>query len=130
MTFKGWIAAATTLALLVPGAGRAATEANFDAKSTGDLVELCSAAPDNGVGTAALNFCEGYIQGAVTVEMLNMAGFRGPKLFCLPNPPPTRTQAMGDFVSWARAAPDRVTLTATDGLFGFLREHYPCPASH
>jgi Rap1a immunity proteins len=129
MTFKGWIAMAA-LALLVPSAAHSATEANFDAKSTSDLVELCSATPDNGIGTAALNFCEGYIQAAVTVEMLNMAAYRGPKLFCLPNPPPTRTQAMGDFVNWAKAAPDRMTQTATDGLFGFLRERYPCPASH
>src|SRR3977135_624129 len=93
MTFKGWIATGT-LVLLAPNAVRAATEANFGAGSTGDLVELCSATPDNGVGTAAVNFCEGYMQGAVTVEMLNLAAFRGPKLFCLPNPPPTRTQAM------------------------------------
>jgi hypothetical protein len=129
MTFKGWIATAA-LAFFLPSAAHSATEANFDAKSTSDLVALCSAAPDNGIGTAALNFCEGYIQGAVTVEMQNMAGFRGPKLFCLPNPPPTRTQAMGEFVNWARAAPDRMTQTATDGLFGFLSQRYPCPASH
>jgi hypothetical protein len=118
MTFKGWIATAT-LALLAPSAVHAATEANFGAGSTGDLVELCSAMPDNGVGTAAVNFCEGYMQGAVTVEMLNMAAFRGPKLFCLSNPAPTRTQAMGEFVNWARAAPDRMTQSATDGLFRF-----------
>jgi hypothetical protein len=129
MTFKGWIATAT-LVLLAPSTVHAATEANFGAGSTGDLVELCSATPDNGVGTAAVNFCEGYMQGAVTVEMLNMAAFRGPKLFCLPNPPPTRTQAMGEFVNWVRAAPDRMTQTATDGLFRFLSERYPCPSSH
>ena len=51
MTFKGWIAAAT-LALLVPSAAHSATEANFYTKSTSDLVELCSATPDNGIGTA------------------------------------------------------------------------------
>ena len=129
MTFKECLAA-VTLALLAPSAAYAATEANFDLKSAGDLVELCSATPDNGLGTAALNFCEGYFQGAVTVEMANMAAFRGPKLFCLPNPPPTRSQAMSEFVTWARAAPDRATQSATDGLFRFLSEHYPCPASH
>jgi hypothetical protein len=129
MIFKGCIAAAP-LVLLLASATHAATEANFDAKSTSDLVELCTATPDNAMGTAALNFCEGYLQGAVTVEMLNMAAFRGPKLFCLPNPPPTRTQAMGEFVNWARAAPDRMTQTATDGLFRFLSERYPCPSSH
>jgi hypothetical protein len=126
MTFKGWIAAAA-VALLAPSAANAATEANFDLKSTGDLVELCSATPDNGVGTAALNFCEGYIHGAVTVEMLNMAPLRGRKLFCLPNPPPARAQAMSDFVNWARAVPERATQSPTDGLFHFFSERYPCP---
>jgi Rap1a immunity proteins len=128
MRFGGWIAAAA-LALLAPCAALAATEANFDAKSTGDLVELCGATPDNGVGTAAVNFCEGYVQGAVTVEMLNMAAFSGPKLFCLPDPPPTRAETMSAFVSWARAAPGRLAQSPTDGLFRFLRERYPCPAS-
>jgi hypothetical protein len=124
MTLKGWFAT-VTLVMVMPSAAHTATEANFDAKSTGDLVEVCSATPDNGMGTAALNFCAGYMQGAVTVEMLNMAAFRGPKLFCLPNPPPTRTQVMGEFVNWARAAPDRITQTATDGLFRFLRRVAP-----
>lgn len=126
MRLQGWIAVAA-LALMVSSTARAATEANFDAKSTGDLIELCGATPDNGVGTAAVNFCEGYFQGAVTVEMLNMAAYRGSKLFCLPNPPPTRAAAMGEFVAWARAAPDRLAQSATDGLFRFLQERYPCP---
>lgn len=128
MTVGAWLAAAT-LALLVPSAAHAATEANFDLKTAGDLAELCSATPDNGLGTAALNFCEGYIHGAVTVEMLNMAAFRGSKLFCLPNPPPTRSQSMSEFVNWTRAAPDRMTQSPTDGLFRFLSERYPCPSS-
>ena len=128
MKDRGWIAIAL-LALCVPLAARAATEANFDAKTAGDLAELCGATADNGIGTAALNFCEGYLQGAVTVEMQNMAPFRGRKLFCLPDPPPARSQAMSEFVGWARAAPDRMTQSATDGLFRFLSERYPCPSS-
>jgi hypothetical protein len=126
MKYQGWIAAAA-LALLGPGAALAATEANFNATTAGDLAALCSATPDNGLGTAALNFCEGYLQGAVTVEMQNMAAFRGHKLFCVPNPPPTRSQTMSEFVVWAQAAPDRLTQQTTDGLFRFLSERYPCP---
>jgi hypothetical protein len=101
----------------------------FEAKTAGDLAELCGAAADNGIGTAALNFCEGYMQGSVTVEMQNMAAFRGRKLFCLPDPPPTRWQAMSEFVGWVRAAPGRMTQSATNGLFRFMSERYPCPSS-
>ena len=128
MTSKRWTAAAA-LVLLLTGAPHAATEANFGPATTGDLVELCAATPDNGIGTAAVNFCEGFAQGAVLVEMQNMAAFRGPKLFCMPNPPPTRNQALSEFVNWARASPDRMATTSTDGLFRFLSERYPFPQS-
>jgi hypothetical protein len=126
MKHRGWIAVAA-FALLGPNAALAADATNFNAMTAGDLVALCSATPDNGIGTAALNFCEGYLQGAVTVEMQNLAPLRGHKLFCLPNPPPTRSQAMSEFVGWAQAAPDRLTQSTTDGLFRFLSERYPCP---
>ncbi len=125
---RGW-GAGVALALLATGAAQAATEANFNLNTAADLAELCGAAPDNGLGTAALNFCEGYFQGAVTVEMLNMAAFPGPKLFCLPNPPPPRSEAMAAFVTWLRAAPGRGAQSPTDALFEFLRERYPCPPS-
>src|SRR6516225_7711207 len=128
MTSKRWTAAAA-LAFLAPFAAHAATEANFGARTTGDLVELCEATPDNAIGTAAVNFCEGFAQGAVSVEMQNMAAFRGPKSFCLPNPPPSRNEALGEFVKWARVSPDRMSTTSTDGLFRFLSERYPCSPS-
>ena len=128
MKMKGW-AVAAGLVLLAAGAPHGATEANFSARTTGDLVELCTATPDNGVGTAAINFCEGFAQGAVLVEMQNQAAFRGPKLFCLPNPPPSRNEAMTEFVNWARSSPDRLAQSPTDGLFRFLSERYPCSPS-
>lgn len=127
MSFTNRVLAAAFVVLLAPLAARAASEANFGAKTTGDLVSLCSATPDDGIGTAALNFCEGYFQGAVSVEMLNMAPLRGKKLFCLPNPPPSRSEAMSAFVGWAQAAPERLAQSPTDGLFHFLSERYPCP---
>src|SRR5262252_1203626 len=128
MTLKRWAAVAAVV-LLTPRAWYAATEANFGARTTGDLVELCTATPDNALGTAAVNFCEGFAQGAVLVEMQNMAGFRGSKLFCMPKPPPSRNQALSEFVNWVRAAPDRMAASSTDGLFRFLSERYPCPPS-
>src|SRR5215467_9054598 len=103
MTLKRWAAVAAVV-LLTPRAGYAATEANFGARTTADLVELCTATPDNAIGTAAVNFCEGFALGAVLVEIQNQAGLRGPKLFCLPNPPPSRDAALTEFVNWARSS--------------------------
>ena len=129
MTLKNWTVVSALL-VLAPCVALGATEANFAAGTTADLVELCSATPDNTIGTAAVNFCEGFAQGAVLVEMQNLAAFRGgPKLFCMPNPPPSRDEALSEFVKWARASPDLMAASSTDGLFRFLSERYPCPQS-
>ena len=128
MMLNKWIVAAT-LVLLAPRLAQAVTEANFTAGTTADLVELCAATPDSAIGTAAVNFCEGFAQGAVLVEIQNLAAFRGAKLFCMPNPPPSRNEALGEFVKWARASPDRLAQPSADGLFRFLGERYPCAPS-
>jgi hypothetical protein len=95
----------------------------------GDLVELCAATPDNATGTAAVNFCEGFAQGAVSVEMQNLAAFRGSKLFCMPNPPPSRNAALSEFVQMGPRRTGRLAQPPADGLFRFLGERYPCPPS-
>jgi hypothetical protein len=127
MMFKGWTAAVALLLAVAPGGGHAVTEANFAAKTTGDIVELCDPHSDSAIASAAVNFCSGFAQGAVSVEMAHDAGSRSMKLFCLPDPPPTRNEALGEFVKWARASPDRMNASAVNGLIGFLGERYPCP---
>ncbi len=114
-------------ALFAAPSAFAVTEADFAAKTTGDLVNLCSADPKEGsMATAALNFCHGYAQGAVTVQMEIQAASKRPKLFCFPDPAPTRTQSLSEFVTWAKADPTRLTQPAADGLMGFLHERFPC----
>ena len=127
MTLKRWTVAAAPV--LLPPCAAHANEANFTAGTVGNLEELCTATPDTAIGTAEVNFCEGFAQGAFSVEMQNLAAFRGPKLFCMPNPLPSRNEALSEFVNWARVSPDRMAATSTDGLFRFLSERYPCPPS-
>jgi hypothetical protein len=127
MTFKGWTAAAALLLVTAPGVGHAVTDADFSARTTGDLVALCDPQSDSVIANAAVNFCSGFAQGAVSLEMEHDAGSRSMKLFCLPDPPPTRNEALGEFVKWARASPERMNASATDGLIRFLGERYPCP---
>jgi hypothetical protein len=104
----------------------AVTETDFGAKTTSDLVDLCAADPKEPMGTAALNFCHGFAQGAVSVEMEEAAATKRAKLFCMPNPAPTRSATLAEFVTWARANPAHLNERAADGLFGFLRERFPC----
>ena len=110
---------ATALALPV----QAQRAAPLQARTAGDLADLCGTNPKEALGDAKINFCHGFAQGAITVELRHT---EGKKLFCIPNPPPTRTATMAEFVNWVRAMPDRRGETAVDGFFKFLGERFPC----
>ena len=92
-------------------------------RTAGDLAELCGVNPKDPVADAKFNYCHGFAQGIVDLE-LQRAGDKKP--FCFPTPAPTRTATLGEFVNWVRAMPDHRTLPATDGLFKFLGERFPC----
>jgi len=107
----------------------AVTEDNFLVKNAGDLVELCSAEPSDPLYTAARHFCEGFAVGAYRVlEEENGARAPSHRLFCPPNPAPTRDKGIASFVQWARADASRLALGPADGVFAFLSSQYPCPA--
>lgn len=114
------------VAALWPGPSAAVTEADFKAKTVGDLAGLCAAKPADGkMGSAAANFCQGYAQGAVSVQ-LSHEGID--KLFCFPEPPPPRSATLDEFVTWARADPSRLSKPAAEGLFEFMARRFPCAA--
>ena len=118
--------AAALLLLIAPKSGHAVTAADFTAATTGQLVALCDPPADSPMAIAALDFCYGFAQGAVSVEMEHDAASRGLKLFCLPTPPPTRAQTITEFVQWARNSPGHMADPPADGLFRFLGERFPC----
>jgi hypothetical protein len=76
------IALASVLALLPPPS-QAVTQDNFLARTTSDLVALCS------MHVGAIHFCEGYFVGADHYSLAER-GSGAPNLFCPPTPPPTR----------------------------------------
>ena len=101
------------------------TQNAFLLKSTGDLVELCTAAPNDPLRTAALNFCQGFGVGVYRVlEEIQRA--RGTRMFCTPSQMPTRDQAFASFIQWARANPGQLSQPPQDGLVAFLSSQYPC----
>jgi hypothetical protein len=130
MTRNVLAAGAALLLAMAPCAGHAAGDPNFAVKTTGDLVALCDPSPDSALAGAAIGFCQGFAEGAVTVERVHDAANKYLRPFCLPDPLPSRTDAMAAFVAWARAKPERLDTKAEDGLFGFLGEKYPCSNKH
>ncbi len=93
------------------------------ANTAGDLAENCGANPQAPGGDARINFCVGFAQGAVDVEM-HYAGDKKP--FCIPKPAPSREATMSEFASWVRSIPGRKTMSAAPALFKFLGERFPC----
>jgi hypothetical protein len=124
MRTKYWLACAIAI---LPGTVRAAvTEDTFKVQTTADLVELCSIAPSDPMGTAALNFCHGFAVGAFRVLSEENAAHRT-HMFCPPEPTPTRNQAIADFVQWAMASPSIMQEPPADGLTAYIIKSFPCP---
>jgi hypothetical protein len=112
---------------MLPVTGNAAvTEDTFQLRTTSDLVELCSTAPSDPMGTAALNFCHGFALGVYRVLAEENAASRMGRLFCVPEPMPSRNQAIGDFVQWAKATPTVMSQDPADGMASYLASKYPC----
>jgi len=128
MLSKHWLAGLALCVATLPSAVHAAvTEDTFQLRSTSDLVELCTAGQTDPMMTAAVNFCHGFAVGVFRVLEEENAAHRINKLFCMPNPTPSRSQALADFVQWAKSTPGMMDQRPADGLLGFLAKTYPCP---
>lgn len=122
--------AVTVLVGAVPGvpcsAGASTEPEDFRMKTAEDLFDLCSTPTNDPNYVAAIHFCHGFAAGAYQYDEA-ISGRKGkPKLYCLPDPPPTRNEAMGEFVTWAKANPSVFKERPVDGLFRFLGQRYPC----
>lgn len=113
---------------LMASPSRAAlSEDNFQARTSDDLVALCSAPSTDPLYTAAQNFCHGFALG--TYQVIHEIQMADPRirLFCLPDPPPSRNAAITDYVAWVQAHPDRGSAAPAETIAAFLNDRYPCP---
>jgi hypothetical protein len=118
-----WIVVVACGLGLLSGSVWAAQPILLQARTAGDLAALCGAEPGSPGADAKINFCHGFAQGAVD-DRMHVAADR--KSFCFPNPAPSRTATMHDFVTWVRETPANRDLPVLDGLFTFLGVRYPC----
>jgi hypothetical protein len=120
-----WLTAGLcVMAYCVPGRA-AVTQDTFMVRSTGDLIELCTAAPSDPMGTAALNFCHGFGVGVYRVLEEYESARKG-HMFCMPETMPTRNETLASFVQWGKANPDQLSVPPQDGIAAFLSKQYPC----
>ena len=102
------------------------TEDSFQLRSTGDLLDLCSASPTDVLGHAGYHFCEGFGLGVFRV-LQKVDAARKTRMFCMPEPMPTRSEALTAFVAWGKANPGQLDQAPEDGVAAFLMSQYPCP---
>ena len=120
---------AALLAGAIPSAlvAAAVTDAQFPPNNVRDLIAICAPTPDDPRMTASVNFCHGFVEGAVIVEEANEARKAARKLFCLPSPRPPRGSELTNFITWANEQPGRLDMPSIDGVFVYLAERFPCP---
>jgi hypothetical protein len=129
-TIAGGLRGLVLTGALCVGAGgiaaAATTPDDFRVVTTEDLVTLCSADPSDPNYVAAIHFCHGFGSGAFQYYQAITADNPKGRFVCVPNPPPTRTQAIEGFVAWARANPQHMDARPVDSLFEYLGTQYPC----
>ncbi len=112
--------------LILPGLAGAVSETDFKADTTGQIVNLCTANPDDPLYPHAVNFCHGYLVGAYKYYEAAHSGPNALKLVCLPDPPPSRNEAIQLFMEWANAHPQYMKESPVETEFRFLIEKWPC----
>jgi hypothetical protein len=112
--------------LTLSGLASAASENDFKAETTEQIINLCTATPDDPLYQQAVNFCHGYLVGAYDYYEAAFAGGGGTKRVCFPDPPPSRNDAIEMFLEWAKAHPQYMQDRPVDTEFRFLEEKFPC----
>lgn len=110
--------------LMLSGVAVAADSNTFQVRTAGDLVRVCSLAPDETLYPNAMGLCHGVLLGAwgyydstVTAE---------DRFVCSPTPTPTRAAVMDGFVVWAKSNSQYMNDAPVDALFRYLAATYPC----
>ena len=78
------------IGILLPGFAGAVSEKDFEAQTTKNIVNLCTASPDDPLYHQAINCCHGYLVGAYHYHEATALGPAGIQLVCAPNPRPSR----------------------------------------
>lgn len=114
-------------ALVLSGSAQAnVTDDDFVAKTTRNLINLCTASPQDPLYREAIHFCQGYLVGAYHFDQAQAANKPESKLACFTDPKPTRNQAIDMFITWAKLHPEYMNEIPVDTEFRFLTEKWPC----
>ena len=115
------------LGILLPGvASSAVTEEDFKVKTTRNLINLCTASPQDDHYEQAIHFCHGYLVGAYQYSLAESSNDPKKSLVCFQEPKPSRNHAIEMFIAWTQVHPQFMTEMPVETEFRFLTEKWPC----
>ena len=117
------------VAVVATWAGAEAAEVqDFQATTVNQLARICGVAPTDDLYVEAIQFCYGYISGAVQFHNA-LVGDGGIKPIACPAASATRQEFAEYFASWARttATPEQLAEPAVQGMARAAAAKYPCP---
>jgi hypothetical protein len=125
--YQRLIKVAVIALMLSPGiAAAAVTDEDFEVKTTRNLLNLCTVSADDPRAKEAIQMCQGYLVGAYDYYVAENSGKDSMRLVCMPNPAPTRNEAVAMFVEWAKANQQYMNDRPVDTEFRFLSAKWPC----
>lgn len=98
---------------------------DFRIETGQDLVELCSVQAGDELYVPAIHMCHGYVSGVAQYALALFVQGSG-SFFCLPDPVPSRNDAIAAFLAFAQSNPDVRTDVGPTALAKFLEAEYPC----
>lgn len=116
------------IALLGAGPAGAVTEDNFRLRTGGDLIALCSVAPEDPLQSASIHMCHGFGIGTYQTLVAISSSEKVDAFICPPDPPVTRNEAVANFLAWAKLPQNASYLNDSPAaLIGrYLLTTYPC----
>ena len=105
------------------------TPEDFVAKTTQNLINLCTASPQDSQYQAAIHFCQGYLVGAYQYYVAVSTNNPALQLVCFSEPKPSRNDAIDQFISWMQKHPEYLSETPVETEFRFLSERWSCKKS-
>jgi hypothetical protein len=121
------LVAATAWLWLCSSSALAVSTEDFIIANTQDVIDVCTTSESDPMYVAAIAFCHGYLVGAYQYHVALYSGPKAKPIVCLPQPTPTRVQAIDRFIAWAKAHPEYANEKPVEALVKFLVESYPCP---
>jgi hypothetical protein len=114
------------LLLLAPAVAGAVSEEDFQVKTTQNILNLCTASPEDPLFAQAVNFCHGYLVGAYHYYEAAVSGPDGRRFVCPPDPRPSRNETIEMFIEWVKAHSQFWNDPPVETEFRFLTETWPC----